>query len=137
MSASRTTSVVVLAAVLWLGAGDRLAAQTGTPAAWQATPASVLKGALRSLAAAQDRYHALHGAYAATVDLLGLKLDPGVRLEMLAAGAEGWQAKAVHTSQPGKSCVVWAGALAGEPPRTDGDREMAGEEGIPLCDRMR
>ena len=24
-----------------------------------------------------------------------------------------------------------------EAPRTDGDREMAGEEGIPLCDRMR
>jgi hypothetical protein len=137
VSASRTTSAVALAAALWLGGGDRLAAQTGTPAAWQATPASVLKGALRSLAAAQERYHATHGVYAATVDPLGVKVEPGIRLEVLGAGAEGWQAKAVHASQPGRSCVVWAGTLTGEPPRTDGDREMAGEEGIPLCDRMR
>jgi hypothetical protein len=137
VSASRTTSAVLLTAALWLGAGDSVAAQTGTPAAWQATPASVLKSALRSLAAAQDRYRATHGVYAARVDPLGLNVDPGVRLEMLAAGPGGWQAKAVLASQPGRSCVAWAGTLAGEPPRTDGDREMAGEEGIPLCDRMR
>jgi len=33
---------------------------------------------------------------------------------------------------------VFVGALGdAEAPRTDADREMAGEEGIPLCDRMR
>jgi hypothetical protein len=34
--------------------------------------------------------------------------------------------------------VIFVGRLDGnEAPRTDGDREMAGEEGVPLCDRMR
>jgi hypothetical protein len=33
--------------------------------------------------------------------------------------------------------VVFVGKLrAGEAPRTDGDGEMAGEERVPLCDRM-
>ncbi len=137
MHASRTLAVAALAAALSLGRCGRAAAQAGTPAGWQATPASVLKGALRSLAASQERYRAVHAVYAATADRLGLKADPGVRLEILAAGADGWQAKAVHAAQPGRSCVVWVGTLAAEAPRTDGDREMAGEEGVPLCDRMR
>jgi hypothetical protein len=135
--ASRTLAAAALAAALSLGVCGRADAQTGTPAAWQATPASVLKTALRSLAAAQERYRAAHGVYAGTADRLGLKADPGARVEILAAGTAGWQAKAVHAAQPGRSCVVWVGTLAAEPPRTDGDREMAGEEGVPLCDRMR
>jgi hypothetical protein len=33
--------------------------------------------------------------------------------------------------------VVFVGALAtADLPKTDGDGEMAGEEGVPLCDRM-
>jgi len=135
--ASRRTAAVALAAALSLGVCDGASAQAGTPAGWQATPASVLKSALRSLAAAEERYRAEHGVYAPTTDQLGLKADPGVRLEILVAGAAGWQAKAVHATQPGRSCVVWVGTLASEAPRTDGDREMAGEEGVPLCDRMR
>ena len=64
--------------------------------------------------------------------------ESGVRVEILRAGRAGWQGKATHLSQPGRSCVVFVGSLDGaEAPRTDGDREMAGEEGIPLCDRMR
>jgi hypothetical protein len=135
--ATRTTITVALATALSLGAAGRVAAQTGLPAAWQATPASVLKGALRSLAAAEERYRAAHGEYAPMLERLAVRTEPGVRLEILAASAAGWQAKAVHTSEPGRSCVVWVGTLAAEAPRTDGDREMAGEEGVPLCDRMR
>ena len=61
-----------------------------------------------------------------------------MRVDVLRATATGWQARATHQSQPGRSCVVYVGSLEGtEAPRTDGDREMAGEEGIPLCDRMR
>ena len=64
--------------------------------------------------------------------------EAGVRVDILVATASGWQGRATHQSQPGRSCVVFVGALEGaEAPRTDGDREMAGEEGIPLCDRMR
>jgi hypothetical protein len=98
----------------------------------------VLKGALRSAAAAQARYRDAKGAYAPSVDPLALRLESGVRVEILRAGPGGWQGKATHVSQAGRSCVVFVGSLEGaEAPRTDGDREMAGEDGVPLCDRMR
>ena len=118
--------------------GGVLAAQSSAPAGWQATPASVLKGALRSVTAAQERYRAAHGVYAPSIDRLGVRPENGIRVEILGAGATGWQARATHAMQPGRSCVVFVGSLGDlEAPRTDADREMAGEEGIPLCDRMR
>jgi hypothetical protein len=135
MSAHRVSLVVVLLAAL---SGGALRAQTSAPAAWQATPASVLKSALRSALAAQDRYYAANETYAPSAEALGLRPEAGVRVDILRASASGWQGRATHQTQPGRSCVVFVGSLEGtEAPRTDGDREMAGEEGIPLCDRMR
>ena len=135
MLAHSLSLMVLVAAVL--GATE-LRAQATAPAAWQATPASVLKSALRTMRAAQDRYRAAHAAYAPATDVLGLRLEPGVRIDVLQATSVGWQARAVHQTQPGRSCVLFVGSLEGaEAPRTDGDREMAGEAGIPLCDRMR
>jgi hypothetical protein len=135
MSAHRVSLLMLLLAALGVGA---LRAQTSAPAAWQATPASVLKGALRSALAAQDRYYAANETYAASAEALGLRPEAGVRVDILGASASGWQGRATHQTQPGRSCVVFVGSLEGaEPPRTDGDREMPGEEGIPLCDRMR
>jgi hypothetical protein len=138
MSTRRVSLVLALLGASSLGGAGALTAQSSAPAAWQATPASVLKGALRSVAAAQQRYRAAHGVYAASLDRLGVRPEYGVRIEILLASAAGWQAKATHQSQPGRSCVVFVGSTGDvEAPRTDGDREMAGEEGIPLCDRMR
>lgn len=135
MSARRVSLLVLLLAALGVGA---LRAQTSAPAAWQATPASLLKGALRSALAAQHRYYAANETYAASAEALGLRPEAGVRVDILRASASGWQGRATHQTQPGRSCVVFVGALEGaEAPRTDGDREMAGEAGIPLCDRMR
>lgn len=135
MSAHRVPLVVVLLAALGAGA---LRAQTSATAAWQATPASVLKTALRNTLAAQERFYAANESYAASVEALGLRPEAGVRVDILVVGANGWQGRATHQSQPGRSCVVFVGSLEGaEAPRTDGDHEMAGEEGIPLCDRMR
>ena len=135
MSAHRVSLVVVLLAALGAGA---LRAQTSAAAAWQATPASVLKSALRSALAAQERFYAANETYAPSAEALGLHPDAGVRVDILVATANGWQGRATHRSQPGRSCVVFVGSLDGaEAPRTDGDHEMAGEEGIPLCDRMR
>ena len=100
--------------------------------------AAQLKSALRSVVAAQARHHAAKSAYATSADLLRLPPAPGVRVEIVAAGRSGWQARARHQEQPGRSCVIFVGRLDGNgAPRTDGDREMAGEEGVPLCDRMR
>jgi hypothetical protein len=138
MLARRVSLVLALLAASSPRGEGVLVAQSSTAAAWQATPASVLKSALRSVAAAQTRYRGLHGAYAASVDRLDVRLEYGTRVEILLASRSGWQAKATHQSQPGRSCVVFVGSTNGaEAPRTDGDREMAGEEGIPLCDRMR
>ena len=135
MSAHRVPLVVVLLAVLGAGA---LRAQTSAPAAWHATPASVLKGALRNALAAQERYYAANETYAPSVEALGFRAEAGVRVDILVATAGGWQGRATLQTQPGRSCVVFVGSLDGaEAPRTDGDHEMAGEEGIPFCDRMR
>jgi hypothetical protein len=113
-------------------------AQTGTAAAWSASPAAQLKDALRSLATAQARYRETRGSYAASLAPLRLPTEAGVRLVVTAASASGWQGRAVHQSRPGRSCVMFMGRVEGvESPRTDGDGEMAGEDGVPLCDRMR
>ena len=138
MRSPRVPHVLVLCAALTLGRSVALGAQSAAPAAWQATPASVLKGTLRAMVAAQARYHGAKGSYALAPDLLGLRLESGVRVEILRAGSDGWQGKATHASRRGLSCVVFVGSLDGaDAPRTDGDREMAGEAGVPLCDRMR
>jgi hypothetical protein len=138
MGPRRVSHVLALCAALAPGRPVALVAQSAAPAAWQATPASVLKGALRAAASAQARHREAKGTYAASVDPLSLRLEPGVRVEILRAGRTGWQGKATYLTQPGRSCVVFVGALDGaEAPRTDGDREMAGEDGVPLCDRMR
>lgn len=132
-------SLVVALLCLTAPAGvSPLAAQNAAAASWQTTPASVLKATLRSVAAAQERYRAAHGRYAASFELLQVSIQPDLRVQILGAGAAGWQARATHQMQPGRSCVMFVGALDGaEPPRTDADHAMAGEEGIPLCDWMR
>lgn len=112
------------------------AAQTAT-AAWQSTPASVLKAALRNVVAAQDKYRETHASFAGSLEPLRLSPGSDVKIQILAATATGWRAKGTHRVRPGRSCVVFVGKLAVvERPRTDGDGEMAGEERVPLCDRM-
>jgi len=114
------------------------AAQTTAAAGWQATPASVLKNALRTATTAQARYFEAQKTYASSAGDLGLTTDRDVQVRILAAGPKGWQARAVHAQQPGRSCVIFVGRVEGmSSPTTDGDREMAGEEGVPLCDTMR
>jgi len=135
---SATLIAPVLLALLALLVTSPAVAQTGSAAAWRATPASLLKGTLRGVAAAQTRHHTSRGTYAASISSLGVALEPGVRVDILAAGPDGWQGRATHRDQPGRSCVIFVGRVEErESPRTDEDREMAGEAGVPLCDRMR
>lgn len=113
-------------------------AQASAAASWSASPAAQLKASLRALAAAQSRYREARGSYAPSLAALRHQAEPGVRLEVTAASATGWQGQALHQSRPGRSCVIFVGRVEGrESPRTEGDGEMAGEEGVPLCDRMR
>ena len=127
-----------LLAALALPLSPTLAAAQTKALATSPSHAAQLKSALRSVAAAQARHHAAKRSYAVSLDVLRVPPAPGVRVEILAAGRSGWQARARHQEQPGRSCVIFVGRLGdNEAPRTDGDREMAGEEGVPLCDRMR
>jgi hypothetical protein len=106
-------------------------------AAWQSTPASTLKSTLRNVVAAQDKYRATHPGYATAFEALRLSPESDVKVQILGGSSDGWRAKATHKARPGRSCVVFVGRLkASEFPRTDGDGEMAGEERVPLCDRM-
>ena len=121
---------------LSLGASVDALAQTAS-AAWQSTPASILKNSLRDVVAAQDRYRATHPMFASSVEALQLNPGTDVKIQILRVTAGGWRAKATHRARPGRSCVVFVGQLGGlELPKTDGDGEMAGEERVPLCDRM-
>jgi hypothetical protein len=138
MCPRRTLRHCALALLLSCAAHAPASAQTNTDAGWQGTPASVLKNALRAVTAAQVRYFQAQKTYSASAEALGLTAERDVQVQILAAGPKGWQARAVHSQQPGRSCVVFVGSVDGtEAPTTDGDREMAGEEGVPLCDRMR
>jgi len=139
MPASWIPRCSILAALALLVSSAPPAAQAQANAvASRPSHATRLKSALRSVAAAQARHHAAKRAYTTSVALLRVPPAPGVRVEILAAGRSGWQARAQHQDQPGRSCVIFVGRLHGnEAPRTDGDRVMAGEEGVPLCDRMR
>jgi hypothetical protein len=129
-------TALAFAVGLSLGAPIDALAQTAS-ATWQSTPASILKNSLRDVVAAQDRYRATHPIFASSVEVLQLKPGADVKIQIMRVTSGGWRAKATHRSRPGRSCVVFVGQLGGfELPKTDGDGEMAGEERVPLCDRM-
>jgi hypothetical protein len=135
---SRAGQLAAHALVLGLSIGAPVSAPAQTAgAAWQATPASVLKNSLRTVVSAQDKYRAMHPVFASTLEALQVNPGADVKIQILGATPSGWRAKAVHRTRPGRSCVVFVGTLSGaELPKTDGDGEMAGEERVPLCDRM-
>jgi len=138
MSGHRRATACALVPMLFVLLASSAAAQTRVATAAKPSAATTLKNALRSVAAAQKDYRARGGRYAESVQQLGLRLEPEVAVEITAVGPSGWQAQAAHREQEGKSCVIFGGSIAGrEAPRTEEDREMAGEDGVPLCDRMR
>lgn len=135
---SRARHITALALVLGLSLGAPVGAVGQTAAGtWQSTPASILKNSLRNVVAAQDKYRASHPMFAGTVEALQLNPGADVKIQILGVTPNGWRARATHRARPGRSCVVFVGPLSGaELPKTDGDGEMAGEERVPLCDRM-
>lgn len=136
MPRARHIPALILMLGLSLGGPGAARAQNAS-AAWQSTPASILKNALRNVVAAQDHYRASHPVFASSLEALQVKPGSEVKVQILGATSIGWRAKATHRARPGRSCVIFVGELKGiELPKTDGDGEMAGEERVPLCDRM-
>jgi hypothetical protein len=135
---SRAGQTTALALVLGLSFSAPVGAVAQTSSAdWQSTPASILKNTLRNVVAAQDQYRGSHPSFAKSVEALLLNPGADVKIQILGVTAAGWRAKATHRARPGRSCVVFVGPLSGlELPKTEADGEMAGEERVPLCDRM-
>jgi hypothetical protein len=132
---ARARHIPALVLALTLGFVQAAPAQS-VNAAWQSTPASILKTTLRNVVQAQDKYRASHPAFAKSIEALRVSAAQEVKVQILGVTAHGWRAKATHKARPGRSCVIFVGKLAGEAPKTEADGEMAGEERVPLCDRM-
>jgi hypothetical protein len=98
-------------------------------------PRVVMKVDLRNLAHSQETYFQMQGSYARRTQNLALQYlwHRDVRVRILASDGESWAAKATHVKFPGKSCVIWHGAVS-EPPVTDAQRRQASRPGVPVCD---
>jgi len=99
-------------------------------------PAVAMKVDLRNLVQSQRTYFAMQGIYARRTEPLALQYlwHPGVRVKILSADAQSWAARATHSRFPGRSCVIWVGAVP-ERPVTDRQGLRAEAPGVPTCDR--
>jgi hypothetical protein len=96
---------------------------------------TMMRSDLRALTIAQEG--ALHaaGRYETTLTRLQILPSPGVRLELLRAGQDGWSAVAIHPALPGRSCVVYAGDVVA-PPRTRQQGRRGASPGDVVCDSL-
>jgi hypothetical protein len=99
-------------------------------------PAVAMKVDLRNLVQSQRTYFAMQGIYARRTEPLALQYlwHPGVRVKILSADAQSWAAKATHSRFPGRSCVIWVGAVP-DRPVTERQGLRADAPGVPVCDR--
>lgn len=98
-------------------------------------PPVIMKVDLRNLAHSQETYFAMQGTYARRTEPLALQYlwHRDVRVKILAADDQSWAAKATHARFPGKSCVIWFGAVA-KRPATDAQQRQENRSGVPVCD---
>ncbi len=98
-------------------------------------PRVLMKVDLRNLAHSQETYFAMQGVYALRTQTLALQYlwHRDVRVEILTADAQSWAARATHARFPGKSCVIWVGAVARRP-LTDALKRQDSRAGVPVCD---
>jgi hypothetical protein len=90
---------------------------------------------LMQLAVSQDAYRKVQYTYARRIEPMALQYgwQPGVRVRMLFANSEGWAAEASYDLLPGRTCVIWGGAVP-QRPATKAQRRIAEREGVPVCD---
>jgi hypothetical protein len=98
-------------------------------------PRVLMKVDLRNLAHSQETYFAMQGSYARRTEPMALQYlwHRDVRVKILAADDQSWAAKATHARFPGKSCVIWFGAVA-QRPATDAQQRQENRAGVPVCD---
>jgi hypothetical protein len=98
-------------------------------------PPVAMKVDLRNLAHSQETYFAMQGVYARRTEPMALQYvwHRDVRVKILSADDQSWAAKATHPRFPGKSCVIWFGAVA-QRPATDAQQRQENRSGVPVCD---
>jgi len=90
---------------------------------------------LRNLVRSQESYFGNQGVYARRMEPFALQYlwHRGVKITMLVANDVAWSARATHESRPGKTCVIWFGAVT-ERPATEVQKRVPEEPGVPACD---
>ena len=98
-------------------------------------PRVVMKVDLRHLAHSQETYLAMQGTYARRTESLALQYlwHRDVQVKILTADRKSWAAKATHARFPGKSCIIWFGAVS-QRPTTDAQQRVETRAGVPVCD---
>jgi hypothetical protein len=134
----RRTPVLATVAVLLARA---LAGQATPASAHPNDPSPVLKGKLRQLVVAEEKYWKDHGTYTTDVAALGMYSSKSVAsdsvwVQVVQAGGRSWWGRSSHRSRRDLSCVIYVGATEdfSAPPVTDGTRAKAQREGEPVCD---
>jgi hypothetical protein len=98
-------------------------------------PSVQMRVDLRNLVRSQDTYFGLQGVYARRTEPFALQYlwHRGVTITILSANDASWSAKATSARRPGKSCVIWLGAVPHRP-ATEAQRRVPERPGIPVCD---
>jgi hypothetical protein len=98
-------------------------------------PSVQMRVDLRNLVRSQDTYFGLQGVYARRTEPFALQYlwHSGVTITILSANDASWSAKATSARRPGKSCVIWLGAVPHRP-ATEAQRRVPERPGIPVCD---
>jgi hypothetical protein len=99
-----------------------------------------MKGALRNLITAQEKYWNEHGTYTTDGNSLGVYPSKAgeASVQVIFAGSRGWTGMATDRALKGKSCVVFIGVeneLPGGAPKTMGAGIAAQTEAVPVCDK--
>jgi hypothetical protein len=111
-----------------------LAVSSAALGAQGADAVGAMKGDLRRLVSANEVYHAKNKTYAPNVAALpGFKPSGGITITFVTVTPTGWSANAQSASLPGKSCVIFIGAI-NPPPKTAGEK-LSGPEAVAVCDK--
>jgi hypothetical protein len=96
---------------------------------------SETRGTLRRLVTAEATFFAENGTYTDDLSHLGLRPDSNTTIRFLRISRDGWAARAIHSSLPGRDCVIFVGR--GRRPPTTVKYGRRGREGVPTCDDAR
>ena len=126
----------VFALSFFLGIGSMLAGCAKKPeASAKPRPVKAVRIAADGDATPLTFSGEVRARYETTLARLQIQPSPGVRLEMLRAGQDGWSALAIHPALPGRSCVVYAGDVT-VPPRTRMQGRRGALPGDVVCDSL-